>query len=597
MIFLQQLLQPQGVSYWRNELLQSLQGIGYLTQASPTGQIEGTGTVVPTGPALQAASVVVEISSSGDVGSGDFIYSLDGGSTFSSPIAIPSGATSNSGSYYIAQIGVTLTFTNGTYFSPNQSNYFVAGETYSFETAVPTFPVTNWEPIAPSNNFILADATSLADMSLTQAQVTAGGYTQSFITPPPWGAPPDGYCDILSQSFYNRFRIQGTYTTGIAVLSNSGSSAQNIGTQTLLLQTGSGQQFTNLTGGTLPAASGGNPGTLSVIVQAVDTGGSYNNVPTYIPSALIPGGNYLTTIVSPTLPGVSVTNPLNSSPTCIHTGTGPASIGFTGTATAAFSVIFRIVTGGALGTSTYASSLDGGNTFINQGMTTGSGTTINGMQVSFSAGTYVEGDTYSFSTSWITGYGADTQTSLSLATADQNQWTQLAPSSPAGTYQNWAIAASPEVVASFVTQSATIPGQVNLLLIGQNNGPVSLAAIAAVTNYILPRLGINDSVLVQSVIPIIAAVTAGSGGTIQIHTAQQASVFAAVAAALFALQESIPPGGILFQSAVVAAIQNIPGVIDVVEPLWLNGSENNVQLLPNEVVTISPPPSGSYMLS
>ncbi len=596
MIYLSQLIQPQGVDYWKQALLQSLQGIGFLVQASPDGQIVGTGTVTPTGPATQAASVVIQITTDGDVGGGDFEYSLDGGATFSPPIPIPSGATTNSGSYFIPQIGVTITFANGTYLSPNQAHYFVADETYSFDTSVPTFPVSNWEPIAPSYNLILADAIALADSSVTQAQVTAGGLTQSWISPPPWGAPPDGYCDILSQNFYNRQRGKGAYTTGIEVLSNSGTAAQTITPQSMLLKSATGQQFTNLTGGTLPAASGGNAGTLAIVVEAIDIGASFNNIPTYIPSALFPGGNYLTTIVSPTLPGVTAKNPLNSSPTCVHTGTGPASINFTGTPTADFAIIFRLTKAGTVGTSTYSSSLDGGNTFTPQGATSGSGQSINGMTVGFPAGTYIDGDTYAFSTGWITDYGADTQTSLSLATADQNQWTELAPSSPEGTYKNWAKAASPEVVDVFVASSPTVPGQVDLLLVGQNNGPVSIAAIAAVTNYIVPRLGINDSISVASVIPITAAVAAGGGGTINIHTSQAVQVYAGVSAALFKLQESIPPGGKLFHSAVLAAIQDVPGVIEVVDPLNINGSTNDLPLLPDEVVSIKPPPSISYTL-
>ena len=219
------------------------------------------------------------------------------------------------------------------------------------------------------------------------------------------------------------------------------------------------------------------------------------------------------------------------------------------------------------------------------------------MTVSFPAGTYVVSDTYSFSTGWITSFGSDTQSSLSLATSDQNQWTQLAPSSPAGTYKNWALAASSEVTQVFVTQSATVPGQVNLLLVGQNNGPVSTTAITNVTNYILPRLGICDSIIVASVIQVEVDVTAGVGGTIVIHTAQQTAVYSGVAAALFALQESIAPGGTVFLNAVVAAIQDVQGVISVENPIDLNLSAADVPLLPNEVAYIKPPPTGAYTLS
>lgn len=595
MITLAQLTQPQGVDYWNNVLLQSLQGIGYITQSGPTSQLLGTGTITATGPATQAASVVVKISTTGNVGTGYFIYSTDGGITFSSPTLIPTGASSSSGNFIIAAIGVTLTFTNGAYISPNATGYFVAGEQYAFNTAVPTFPVTNWEPGAPARSLIAADAQALTDLDLTQSQVAAAGFTQSWITPPPWGAPPSGWLDLLSQNFYNRTRIQGLPTQGIVQLSNSGTAAQSIPVGGLLLQSATGQKFTNVTGGSLPGASGGHPGTLNVTVQAVTAGASFNDIPTYVSGSLIPGGNYLTTLVSPSLPGVSVTNPINNSPACVHTGSGPASINFTGTASIAFNLIVLITTNGAVGTSTYSTSTDGGNTYTAQGVTVGSGGfAYEGMTLAFPAGTYVAGATYSFSTGWITQYGSDTQTDVSLATADQNQWTQLAPSSPAGTYKNWALAASSEVVNAFVTASTTVPGQVNVLLVGPNNGPVSVAAIAAVTEYIQQRLGINDSVLVATVFPSTITVQAGSGGTIQIHSSQIATAYASVAAALFAYQESIPPGGTVIWSAIVAAINGAQGVIQVIPPLNINGAENDIPLLPNEVPVIVPPPSGSY---
>jgi hypothetical protein len=601
-LMLSQLITPQGVAYWKNQLLQSLQGIGYVTQVGGNGspQILGTGTVTPSGPATQAASVVVLISSTGNVGSGAFQYSTDGGTTFSGAITIPSGATSASGSFVITAIGVTLTFTNGAYLTPNQTGYFVAGETYSFTTSVPTFPVTNWEPGAASWSLIQADAQALADFSLTQAQVAAGGLTQSWLSPPPSGAPPDGWLDLLSQNVYNRSRIAGTYTTGIVQLSNSGSASQTITAGGLLLATATGQQFTNLTGGTLPAQSGATPGTLNITVQAVGTGASYNNVPTYVSGSAIPGGNYLNQLVSPTLPGVTVTNPINSTPPCIHVGTGPSSITLTGTASSAFGVIFLISAGGAVGTSTYSYSYDGGNTYTFGGVTVSTGTAayFNGLTVGFPAGTYVAGDTYSFSTAWITTYGADTQTSVSLATADQNQWTQLAPSSPAGTYSNWALAASAEVTETFVTQSVTVPGQVNLLLVGQNNGPVSLTAIAAVQNYVIPRLGINDSVMVATVTQKTVDVTASSMG-IQIQATQAASVYAGVAAALSTLQNNTPPGGTpglgLVLSTVATAIASLPGVIQIVaDSLLLNGNAADVGLAFNQVPLIVPPPQSSY---
>lgn len=599
MLSLTQLIQPLPQPYWRSQLLTSLQGVGGIAQTAPlTNYVQGTGTITPSGPATVAASVVVVITTSGEPGTGAFEYSLDNGVTLSGAITMPAGSSNTSGSYLIQQIGVTLTFTTGSYVSPGQTYTFVAGEQYAFPTYVPTFPVTNWEAIAPSNGLITADSTALTDMDLTQAQIAAGGLTQSWITPPPWGPPPDGYCDLLSQNFYNRPRIQGAKTTGLVTLLNAGTASRIITVGEMVFATATGQQFTNSTAGTV--AGGG--GTLVLTAQASAVGASFNNVPT-LPISPIPGGNYITTIVTPTLAGVSVSNPINSAPSCLHTGTGPGSITFTGTANQAANVIFLITLNGTLGTSTYSYSLDGGNTYLSAGVTTATGVTLFGaMQVSFPTGTYVAGDTYEFSTGWIVSFGADPQSSASLATADQNQWSQLAPSSPAGTYQNWALAATAEVTSSFVTQSVTVPGQVNLLLIGQNNGPVSISGIAAVQAYVQARLGINDSVLTSTITPVPVVVTASSSG-IQIHSSQAASVYAGVTAALYKLQISTPPGGtapnhVLAYDAVLAAIEDVPGVIEVAPgTLKLNGGTSDIPLQPSWVPAIVPPPQTSYTLA
>jgi hypothetical protein len=51
---------------------------------------------------------VVKISTSGELGTGAFQYSLDGGTTYSAAITIPAGAT-----YALAPSGATVTFVPG----------------------------------------------------------------------------------------------------------------------------------------------------------------------------------------------------------------------------------------------------------------------------------------------------------------------------------------------------------------------------------------------------------------------------------------------------------------------------------------------------
>ena len=97
MLSLSQLIAPAPTEYWQQVLLNALQGVGYVTQSSPSGQLQGTGSVTVSGPATQASDVVVLIGPTGNVGTGTFTFSLDGGASYSGSLTIPSGASGNSG--------------------------------------------------------------------------------------------------------------------------------------------------------------------------------------------------------------------------------------------------------------------------------------------------------------------------------------------------------------------------------------------------------------------------------------------------------------------------------------------------------------------
>jgi len=79
-----------------------------------TGTVAVSQSVLPTGVTQGKWRLVVEITTSGPVGTGAFRYSADGGTTFSTPAAIAA-------TFQIASIGVLLTF----------SGTFVLGDTYS----------------------------------------------------------------------------------------------------------------------------------------------------------------------------------------------------------------------------------------------------------------------------------------------------------------------------------------------------------------------------------------------------------------------------------------------------------------------------------
>lgn len=73
--------------------------------------------------------VLVEITKDGTVAVGEFKYSLDGGTTYSSELVIPSG-----GIYDIPNTGLTLTFTPGA-----GADYFDDGDVFAFDCIGPYF--------------------------------------------------------------------------------------------------------------------------------------------------------------------------------------------------------------------------------------------------------------------------------------------------------------------------------------------------------------------------------------------------------------------------------------------------------------------------
>lgn len=230
---------------------------------------------------------------------------------------------------------------------------------------------------------------------------------------------------------------------------------------------------------------------------------------------------------------------------------------------------------------------------------------IGGMSI-VPSGLFEVGDTYTFSTRWISQLGADVQTDFSLASADQNQWAQLSPASPTGTYQNWAIAASPEVVSSFVSVAPIIPGQIDIVLVGSNNAPVSATAIDLVYEYISARVPDGVQVQVATVSTINLTITGTAGGVIQCSPGLLSAAQQAVAAALYKLQLNTAPGGIIPFGDIFSAIQDAVGVVAASEstlqiaigaasPVLLSAvNPDYVQLQQNQVGNFVPPPNAAY---
>lgn len=113
---------------------------GTIGAVTPT--VTGTGTVALAGPPQDSALVEIRITQPGAaLGSGAFIFSLDGGLTFSSEKAIPSGGT------YVLGMGITATF------AVPAGAGFAVGDKY---TATATAPQMNTSDITAALDAMLA---------------------------------------------------------------------------------------------------------------------------------------------------------------------------------------------------------------------------------------------------------------------------------------------------------------------------------------------------------------------------------------------------------------------------------------------------------
>lgn len=111
--------------------------------AGAAGAVTKNGTgpeVTVAGAAYDAYSAVVKITGGGVRGTATFRYSLDGGTTFSPDIVVPSG-----GSYPVPDSGLTLSFAAGTY---------VLDDTYTFACTAPAGDATT---LAAALDTLLAD--------------------------------------------------------------------------------------------------------------------------------------------------------------------------------------------------------------------------------------------------------------------------------------------------------------------------------------------------------------------------------------------------------------------------------------------------------
>lgn len=168
------------------------------------------------------------------------------------------------------------------------------------------------------------------------------------------------------------------------------------------------------------------------------------------------------------------------------------------------------------------------------------------------------------SLTWITVYGARKESPKELADRCAARWGRLnkLQTHPRDGYVSFARDVSPQVkrvaVWSNYYQGIARPGCATIYLAG-DSGAVAAGVVAAVQAGIAPYRGINEEVIVESVVPYVITLR----GKVWIDSGySSATVQAAVEQAFISLQRDLPIGGTVYAWRIEATFK-LAGVLNV----------------------------------
>jgi hypothetical protein len=418
------------------------------------------------------------------------------------------------------------------------------------------FPVESWQPFGTERTRLMAIATAVSDLSANYIPALAAGGFLDY-------AKGD-WLRLLSQQQYAILYNPATFTKGDILLTNASAQPYTIAAGELIAVFGaSGRRYINNEGGTLA----GND-TLELSFTAEFAGQAYSD----------PSSSGTLTLVTP-LPGVTLTNPAGDYTDVAHIGAGTGSVTPSGSPVGPHRVIIRIDTSGQLGSAAWSYSTDGAP-FLPAGTVT-SLNIGNGIVVTLSDGvsgvSFVAEDTYLFATpgTWITQQGANIESDESLAQRDRNRWSTLSQIPTNGFYELLAI--SVPDVGSQVTQVIVLPddvvnNKVNIVVAGPL-GALPLGTVATIQEYITPRSIGTDWPVVTT--PTTQDVTLMA--TVTCEASQLQAAQSAISDALVAYVQGVGINGVVRIAAVIDAVMEVAGVVDV-ESVTINGVASNLVL-------------------
>jgi hypothetical protein len=513
--------------------LLGLQGISHVTQSGgASGLGDGTGSIVLSGIPVFDASVVIKIFAAGEPGDAVASYQLstNGGVTYGSAILIPATPSS------LGSTGLVIAFVAA---PDGSSPSFFAGDLYSIALMIPVFDATAWQDKSVPKRLLGIECDAASDTSAKIAALASGAYLRD---------AAGGWVDLHARDVFDEARLAAVFAEGQIVLSDdAGVGPVTISAGSLWIGPSSGAlRYSNLDGGTLPLN-----GELALTWRAESAGSAWN----------APNGS-LTQMLTP-IAGVSC---LNSSRVDAVVKSRPASPTITaaliGSLTGDYSVKVEIQTSGALGVGTFRYSLDAGLTWAASSVTLPAlglytlGTT--GLQLTFAAGSYLSGDSYTFdcSISWLSQAGVDRESDDRVKARCSSKWATLAVATPADAWTKWAEDASPEVLKVLPRASLTVAGQTEVWLAGAA-GAVSAGVALIVDAALQPHAPLCTTLLTQSVTTLSIALV----GTVYCRAGKIGAAQANAYAALAAYQLATPIGGNLVGGIGIVSLDVILGCL------------------------------------
>lgn len=173
-------------------------------------------------------------------------------------------------------------------------------------------------------------------------------------------------------------------------------------------------------------------------------------------------------------------------------------------------------------------------------------------------GVTVSNPTIGTTGTWITSLGTDEETDASLEARCEARWPSLALVPTVDVFDLWAKAASAQVTRTKPLTDGAVAGQVDLYLAGSSGG-VDAATVTAVQAYVDARILLTSTCVVASAVTEAIEVQA----TLYVRAGYEATAQAAAQVAVEAYISGSDINGTIYESDVVADLQNPTGVRNV----------------------------------